>query len=286
MGLSAGLSQAGQAIQRALAGLQENRTQVQDHEIVYLEGGSGDDLLLIHSFGGDKEQWLPFVRQLSRKFRVVIPDLPGFGASQKVSHARYDSVTQVRRLRALVQKLVLKKPHLAGCGMGATLAGLYASAASTGVRSLLLMEPWGIEVADKSEMDRLMERGHQPLVVRTEQEYERVLKMQLLRPSRGEQERQRAARAAADRPLHEKIWDQLWKDKPYLLGSVLGEIKVPALALWGDSNQVVHRTALRRLELGLAGVQSEVFKDCGHLVMVERPKEAAARYVKFVAALT
>jgi pimeloyl-ACP methyl ester carboxylesterase len=52
------------------------------HEVV----GKGDPLLLLHGFSSSgRESWTPFVGQLSRKYRLVIPDLRGHGRSTNPS---------------------------------------------------------------------------------------------------------------------------------------------------------------------------------------------------------
>ena len=46
----------------------------------YLDGGPSDAdvLLMIHGFGGDKDNWTRFARSLTEEYRVIAPDLPGF----------------------------------------------------------------------------------------------------------------------------------------------------------------------------------------------------------------
>ncbi|MGC4007171.1 MAG: alpha/beta hydrolase [Pirellulales bacterium] len=50
-------------------------------EIAYREFGSGTPLLLIHGFPLDGSMWDPVAEKLAQRFRVLIPDLRGFGAS-------------------------------------------------------------------------------------------------------------------------------------------------------------------------------------------------------------
>jgi len=43
--------------ERKAAGLEEKHLRVGDHEIVYLEGGKGEPILMIHGFGANKDNW-------------------------------------------------------------------------------------------------------------------------------------------------------------------------------------------------------------------------------------
>ncbi len=283
MGLMDRLGQAGRGLARVGAGLTEKREQLSDGEICYLRGGSGEPAVFLHSFGGNKDQWVSFARPLKGKLELLLIDLPGFGDSHRNAHGRYDVVSQVRRLRALVQKLSLKSVHLVGVGLGADIAGVYASLFAGGTRSLAMIEPWGVQTEAKSELQKMMDRGHAPLVVRTENEYARVQKMQLKSPPAPA--KAQVQQAVEDRQLHARIWEHVWTQRPYLLGTVLTEIKVPTLLLWGGGNQMVHREALELLQKGLPQSQTEVYRDSGHLVMVEKAKAASDRYRKFLDSL-
>ena len=48
-------------------------------DMPYLEGGRGEALVLVHGFGGDKDNFTRLAGFLTCKYRVIIPDLPGFG---------------------------------------------------------------------------------------------------------------------------------------------------------------------------------------------------------------
>ena len=65
------------------AGLVKKEIQVDSHRIVYLEGGQGETVLLLHGFAGNKDNWTYFAEPLIRDYHVVIPDLAGFGESTK-----------------------------------------------------------------------------------------------------------------------------------------------------------------------------------------------------------
>ena len=70
-------------VQRRKAGLEEKTLRIEGHDIIYLDGGSGETLLLLHGFGANKDNWLPIAPLLAPHFRLIIPDLPGFGDSSR-----------------------------------------------------------------------------------------------------------------------------------------------------------------------------------------------------------
>ena len=49
-----------QSQDRKAAGLEEKSLRIKDHEIVYLEGGQGTPILMVHGFGANKDHWTHF----------------------------------------------------------------------------------------------------------------------------------------------------------------------------------------------------------------------------------
>src|SRR4249919_513904 len=111
---------------RWLAGATEQSVRVGDHRIVYLQAGHGRTIVLLHGFTGAKENWLPLMRRLARSYRVIAPDLPGWGDSTRRPGADYGPVAQAERVRQLLQ--VLQGAAPAGGGVATHLAArrLYA----------------------------------------------------------------------------------------------------------------------------------------------------------------
>ena len=68
-------------MERSAAGLEQKSIEVGKLHIEYLEGGKGEVLLLLHGFGGNKDNWTRVAKYLTPHFKVIAPDLPGFGES-------------------------------------------------------------------------------------------------------------------------------------------------------------------------------------------------------------
>src|SRR5512144_1220326 len=83
--------------ERKAAGLQEKSLRVDDHEIVYLEGGKGDPILMVHGFAANKDNWTRFFKFVNPTYHVVALDLPGFGDSTCLSNASYGMADQAKR---------------------------------------------------------------------------------------------------------------------------------------------------------------------------------------------
>jgi len=90
---------------RWLAGADIQKKTVADHRWVYLQAGFGDEnsaqkplVFLVHGYTGSKENWLLVMRELGRKYRVVAPDLPGWGEKTRLEDADTGFGEQSERL--------------------------------------------------------------------------------------------------------------------------------------------------------------------------------------------
>ena len=89
--------------EQACAGLRRRERRSGGLNWVYLDsGGDRTPLVLIHGFGGDKSNWTRMCRHLRGHFRIIVPDLPGFGESQAPVTLRYRVQDHVERLRGFL----------------------------------------------------------------------------------------------------------------------------------------------------------------------------------------
>ncbi|TET83060.1 MAG: alpha/beta hydrolase, partial [Desulfobacteraceae bacterium] len=94
---------------RFWAGLERREVQVDDHHWVYLEGGKGETILFVHGFGAEKDRWGTFLPAFSKSYRLIVPDLPGFGENARIASAKFDIPSQVRRLSKFVEAIGLNR---------------------------------------------------------------------------------------------------------------------------------------------------------------------------------
>lgn len=276
-------------LERRLSGLQYRRVTVGEHEIHYLERNPerAETLLLVHGFGADKDNWVRFVRHLGplrKSLRIVSLDLPGFGDSTRLPEAPYDIPTQAERLHAFAETLEFGPLHLIGSSMGGGIAGRFAARYPELVKSLCLIEPLALHGAEPSTLDQLQEQHENPLVAETPEGFEALLDFVFeKRPLLPGFLRHFLARRAVHYRDHlARVWTQIWDDLPEPLAGHLEAIRAPTLLLWGDTNRVFHLTVMEAMKRRLPQATSHVFVGCGHLPMVERPRETAQWYREWV----
>ncbi len=273
--------------ERAAAGLVRKNIQVDDHRIAYLEGGAGEVVVLIHGFGAEKDNWDRFAKYLQPGCQVFIPDLPGFGESSKLPEARYDIASQVKRLNRIAEALNLRKFHLAGNSMGGMIACEYAAQYPEKVLSLGLFAPGGIFPPHKNELMKLLEKGENPLVVKTPEDFDRIMSLLFVSPPPfpAPVKKFLADRAMANAAFNEKVFKDMsadfrTPDSP--LAPFLPKVAAPTLIVWGDKDKILDVSSVSVLEKGLKNRQTIIMKDTGHVPMVEKPQESAAAYRSFI----
>ena len=91
-------------------------------EIAYETEGDGRPLLMLHGFGASKSTWFDVRTQLSKTYRLIMPDLKGFGESSKPADDRYGIPDQASIICALIRDLDLKDFTIMGHSYGGSVA--------------------------------------------------------------------------------------------------------------------------------------------------------------------
>ncbi len=274
--------------ERTRSGLKAKRLTVDGRSFHYLEGGQGPCVVMLHGFGGDSDQWVPMARSLTGRFRLLVPDLPGFGRTSASASERFVLPLQAERLRSLLRALGIHRYHLVANSMGGNIAGLLAHDRPGEVESLTLLEPQGIESRIPTAMDLQIRRGQTPLIPAREGEFDRLVDLAFVKRPFIPRAIYRYLRrqALSLETLHRVVWRDLWSGEyPHLLETNLPGIGAPTLVIWGDSNRFLHDTALEKLELGLRDMRVVRMKACGHAPMLERPAEVRKHFEAFVSHL-
>lgn len=279
---------AGMAIaaERAISGLERKVLQIDGFVVPYLEGGAGDPLVLIHGFGGSKDNFNRVANYLTDHYTVYAIDVPGFGASTRDMNADYVINTQIDRVHEIIEKLGLEKTHIGGNSMGGWISGAYAAKYPEHVSSVWFLAPAGLLESRKSEVIQKFEQtGEIVLTASNKEEFEKIVDVVMYeRPAfaPGFVVDAMATRAAADQPLHKRIYKD-FKTVPSDLATALkaSTYKGPGLIVWGKEDRVLHVDGATELKTAMPGFDVILMDKVGHVPMMEQPKQVAADYVKW-----
>lgn len=272
-------------MQRSGANLTMKEISTGDYKFIYLETNSepqgGETIVLLHGFQCNKDYMVPMTKYL-KEYHIIIPDLPGFGDTEKNPALKYDIPSQVARLDRFIEKIGLKKFYIAGNSMGGNIAGVYAATHPDKVKGLILMDNAGVTMPVKSVFLKELESGRNIILISDEKDYDRLIDMVYFKkpfvpfPLRGVM----ISIAIASRPFNEKITRESLAN--YALENEIKKITMPVLIIWGDSDKLIDVSTVQVLEKGLKNHTTKILKNCGHLPMMERPEETAGYIISFI----
>ncbi|MEX0427614.1 alpha/beta fold hydrolase [Nocardioides sp. DS6] len=267
-------------------------------DVAIAEAGSADAPVLVMLHGGgpgasgiaNYHQNLP---ALTKRFRVLLPDQPGFGGSYRPDQAELDakSITQIA-VDALVEAfdaLGVGSFHLLGNSLGGAAAIALAQQHPDRVSRLVLMAPGGgwlpfgpTPTEGQKEMWKYY-NGEGP----TLKKMKSFIGVMTAQPKKWAETAQARYDASLE-PSHVDFYhrlndhfakrrgmDPLWRD--------LHKVTAPTLLLWGRDDRTITLEGAQIMLKYLRDVQLHVFGNCGHWVQLERQAEFERLVTDFLA---
>jgi pimeloyl-ACP methyl ester carboxylesterase len=260
-----------------------------DVDLAVEDCGTGRVLLLVHGFPLDHTLWRHQIEHFSERFRVIAPDLRGFGASGAAAPADASAITMRRYaedLNLLLDRLDVHEPVVyCGLSMGGYIgwqfwqkhaprsAGLVTCdtrtvadsvEAATGREMLarkVLAE--GVSVAADVMLPKLfnaaMQAEHPECVAETQEMMARATP---------------AGVAAALRGM---------AARPYIIPGMLGEIAVPTLVVVGEHDVISPVEEMRGIAANIPQAEFQVIPHAGHMSPLENPAAFNAALDAFLA---
>jgi len=117
---------------------------VDGFSLAYDRAGAGPPVVLLHGWPGDRTDYADVVPLLTGAADVVVPDLRGFGESDKHPEppaVAYSAAAQARSVVGLIDELGLELPLIAGYDIGSRIAQAIAREHPEKVRALVLSPP-------------------------------------------------------------------------------------------------------------------------------------------------
>ncbi|MCY4094957.1 MAG: alpha/beta hydrolase [Gammaproteobacteria bacterium] len=233
-------------------------------KISYLRGGDGPSLICLHHSWGNPGT-LELHEKLADDFTVLIPDMPGWGGSERPLWAR--TVRDIAILVAHFANHVAAAPYnLVGFGFGGYVAAEIATMSETTIAKLVLVGAVGIQPRDGEIMDQMM-YSHRQYV---EESFS---------------ERDSYVSHFGEEPPQEmrELWDHSremtarvsWK--PYMfnrrLGELLKNVGTRTSLIWGEHDKVVPIDVAEQFKEALNDAEIHIVKNAGHVVEIEAPDE-------------
>jgi pimeloyl-ACP methyl ester carboxylesterase len=273
-------------LERLSAGFKRKSVQVGDHQIAYSEGGkdkSGQEpVVLVHGFGASSDNWNRMAGRLTKKYRVIAPDLPGWGQSTRLDAASYAYPEQIERLHEFLGALGLRRVHLIGHSMGGFISSAFAARYPEEVITLSLIAPHGVTEPEPSELALSVAAGDNWLVARNVPEFDRLLNNVFAkRPYLPRSVLKLfAAYAIRGSAKSATIFADMQSNDPPLEDR-LPLIQAPTLIIWGDQDRVLHVSSANLFRQGIKSSEVMIIPGSGHMPLVENAGACAKAWLAF-----
>ena len=270
-------------LERFSAGFRRNSIQVGDHRIAYSEGGKGEPVVVVHGFGASSDNWNRMAGRLTKKYRVIAPDMPGWGQSTRIDAASYAYPEQIERLHQFLGALGLRRFHLIGHSMGGFISSAYAARYPEEVITLTLIAPHGIAEPQPGELALSVAAGENWLVPRNVPEFERLLdKVFARRPYVPRSVfKLFAAYAIRGSAKSARIFADMQSNDPPLEDR-LPLIQAPTLIIWGDQDRVLNVSGAEVFRQGIKSSEVMIIPGSGHMPLVENAGACARAWLAFM----
>jgi len=231
--------------------------------------GKGFPLVLVHGFLGSSGMWEPQVNFFKQHFRVLTPDLPGFGKSNKAkSHNSIQSIANL--LLNCFKKKKIDKFHLLGHSMGGMIVQEMAKESGDRIVKLVCYStgpigemPGRFETVNQSR-ENFKKEG-------LEIAAKNIAKTWFVKGEKAkyfniciESAKQTSLDTVDDSLIAFKNWNGV---------SALKKIKNETLIVWGDQDKSYKLDQVKTLEKNIKNSRLIIFKNCAHNVHLEQPNQ-------------
>ena len=255
--------------------------------LAYLDTGrDGTPLVLLHGWPLSSRMWEPQIEFFGEAFRVVAPDLKGFGASDAPDDPKsYSMDGYADDVAALLDELGLPEVVLGGLSMGGYVCFAFLRRHAGRARALVLADtravpdtPEGARVRS-AQQEQVAERGPGPLA-------DSLIDTLLSESTRARKpDVVERVRKLMDQPAAGYIGAlEAMKARPDSTPD-LTRIAIPTLIIVGEEDRVTPPESARSMHEHIGGSQLAVIPEAGHLSNLEAPQafnEALAGFLPHI----
>ena len=231
--------------------------------------GKGFPLVLVHGFLGSSKMWKPQIDFFKDHFRIITPDLPGFGKSNKAkSHNNIQSIANL--LINCLEEKKIHKFHLLGHSMGGMIVQEMAKKIGDKISKLVCYStgprgemPGRFETVDESRKN-LQKNGLETMA-------RNIAKTWFIKGENAkyfdaciETGKQTSMEAVDNSLVAFKNWNGV---------DTLKNIKNETLIIWGDRDRSYNLEQVKTLEKNIENSKLIIFKNCAHNVHLEQPDQ-------------
>lgn len=267
-------------------------TDIWGLNIRYVEAGDGPVVLLIHGLADYLLSWYCNIDALAYAgYRVIAPDLPGSGESDKPGHLDYDPVSAAEFIYDFSQELGLKKFSLVGSSAGGLIAGLFALENPDMVEKMVLVcsggfgrrVSWLLRILSVPLLGNLVYQLwlNNKMGVTKRLFYRTPPILDELLPEMERMKLLPGAREAVLSALRSTVTLRGIRNQAYILER-LKDSAVPLMTVWGANDTIIPAVHAEDVRRELPGSIVQIIPECGHWPQMEHPEQFNPLLISFL----
>jgi pimeloyl-ACP methyl ester carboxylesterase len=256
----------------------------------------GQPLLLMHGLGATKASWLTIISSLAKRYRVIAPDLPGFGASDKPT-GRYDAAWFAIYAFSLLDVLGHRNAFVVGNSMGGRVAMEMAMLGPERVDALACLAPaaafakrpglWLVKIA-RPELGYALSRvPRRSLKAGLRQLFANSNRLDETWYEAAVDDFLGAWHSPNARTAFFKALRNVYLDAPFgetgFWTRLETMVVAPALYIYGADDPLITPRFGEKVQKVLPNARVETWADCGHVPQLEHPERAREVLMGFLA---
>jgi len=249
--------------------------------IRYLEAGDGPVVLMLHGQFDSLLSWFCNIDHLADAgFRVIAPDMPGSGESDKPGHLEYDPDSAAEFVYDFTQELGIDKLSLVGNSAGGLVAGLFSLEHSEMVEKMALVASggfgrrvsWLLRIISVPILGEILyqPRLNSKMGLTRRLFYRPPDILEELLPEINRLKELPGARMAVLRSIRSSITLRGLRQREYIIQR-LKDSKVPLMTVWGAEDRIIPVAHAEEVRRELPGSIVHVVPECGHWPQMEKP---------------
>lgn len=237
----------------------------------YMSAGYGAPVILLHGAGAGGITWYPTIGAIAKNFQVIVPDIVGYGESDKPDDAPYDRPYFTKWLKEFMKALNIPKAHIVGLSQGGAIALQFVIDNPYMVNKLVVVDSAGLgakvsfwpmigmiwtNIAPSSFADRFNASFilHNP---KNRDPNHPLYSIAVLK-DKGGKNAFRKGRGAAVAKIEEAL---------------LNQIKNETLIIWGKEDRLFSMEYGEVAAKLMPNAKLKVIPDAGHLPLMDNPKQ-------------
>ena len=233
-------------------------------------------VLLLHGLGGSADRWKTVIPYLSTKYRLIIPDVIGFGYSEK-PHVEYSVDFFINFIKKFLNILNISEVNLIGSSFGGLLALEYAIKYEAEIKKLVLVSPAGMMRYVSTTLKHYISAALYPT-------FENVL--------RAYHEMMYDSNKVSEESIQDFINRMNLPNAKYAFMSTLMafneqpqlrdrlKINIPTLIIWGRNDTLIPIRYAKKFKIPNSKIV--ILDHCGHYPYIEKTEEFVKLILKFL----